>query len=178
MGIGYNVASLTTISTPHNGSKTVDLLMKFPDVLVKVVGKLTDIVFKMCGDKKPNSYNVFHSLTTQKAKEFNENIPNVEGVYYQSYAFVMKNSFSDLFMFFTNFVVRMVEGENDGLLTPDAVKWGDFRVVYKSNSRRGISHCNEVDMRRRKFTKKQGDGISDICEFYIGVAEQLTKKGF
>lgn len=178
LGISDKVASLTTISTPHNGSKTVDLLLRLPDVMVKVAGKLTDIVFKLCGDKKPNSYKVFHALTTQKARDFNENTPNIETVYYQSYAFVMKNSFSDLFMFFTHLVVKMIEGENDGLLSPEAVKWGNFRGIYKSNSRRGISHCDEVDMRRRKFTKKVGNGISDICEFYHNVVEELTEKGF
>lgn len=96
MGVGDKAVSLTTISTPHNGSKTVDLLMRFPDIMVKIAGKLTDIVFRLCGNKKLNSYKVFHALITQKASEFNEEMPNIEGVYYQSYAFVMKNSFSDL----------------------------------------------------------------------------------
>ena len=177
LNIGDKVASLTTISTPHNGSETVDLLMRLPDIMVKIAGKLTDIVFRLCGDKKPNSYKVFHAFTTIRAREFNEKTPDIENVYYQSYAFVMKNSFSDFFMFLTHFVVKMVEGENDGLLTPNAVKWGDFRGVYRSNSRRGISHCDEVDMRRRKFTKKKGDGISDICEFYKEVVKELTEKG-
>lgn len=178
LGAADKVASLTTISTPHNGSKSVDLLLKLPDFLVRFVGKCTDLVFKICGDKKPNSYRVFHSFSTKCASEFNHNNPDVEDLYYQSYAFVMKSPFSDIFMFFPCLAVNLIEGKNDGLLTPDAVKWGDFRGIYKSNSRRGISHCDEVDMRRRRLTKRQGDGISDMPEFYCNIVKELKEKGF
>ena len=178
LGVGDKVASMTTVSTPHNGSKSVDLLLKFPDFLVRFVGKCTDLTFRICGDKKPNSYQVFHSFSTKKAMEFNANNPDIEGVYYQSYAFVMNNPFSDIFMFFPNLAVRIIEGKNDGLLTPEAVKWGEFRGIYKGNSNRGISHCDEVDMRRRKFTKKSGENISDITIFYKNVVEELIHRGY
>jgi triacylglycerol lipase len=35
--MGDKVASLTTISTPHHGSKTVDILMRVPHPLIKFV---------------------------------------------------------------------------------------------------------------------------------------------
>lgn len=178
LGAADKVASLTTISTPHNGSKSVDLLLKFPDFLVRFAGKCTDLVFRVCGDKEPNSYRVFHSFSTKCASEFNLKNPDAENVYYQSYAFVMKSVFSDMFMFFPSLAVKIIEGQNDGLLTPDAVKWGEFRGIHMSNSRRGISHCDEVDMRRRRLTKRQGDGISDIVEFYKGVVAELRDKGY
>lgn len=176
--MGKYVASLTTISTPHNGSKTVDILMGLPDVLVRLAGKCADVSLRLCGDKTPNSYKVFHEFTTSQAREFNEKNPDYEGTYYQSYAFVMKNPFSDIFMGFPNFVVNLLEGENDGLLTPEAVQWGEFRGIVRGNSIRGISHCDEVDMRRMKFTKKQGKGVADIVEFYKTVVMELVEKGF
>lgn len=178
LGMGKYVASLTTISTPHNGSVTVDKLLCFPDLLVRVAGKCADISLRLCGDKDPDSYRVFHELTTDCAKKFNENNPNCIDTYYQSYAFVMKNPFSDIFLWFSNFVVGIIEGRNDGLLTPDAVKWGDFKGIIQSNSQRGISHCDEVDMRRRRFTEKQGNNVSDIVEFYKSIAIDLANKGF
>lgn len=178
LGAADKVASLTTISTPHNGSKSVDLLLKFPDLLVRLVGKCTDLVFKICGDKNPDSYKVFHSFSTKCANEFNLSNPDAEQTFYQSYAFVMSNPFSDIFMFLPCLVVTLIEGKNDGLLTPDAVKWGDFRGIYKGNSRRGISHCDEVDMRRRRFTKKHGEWISDITDFYCDIINELKEKGF
>ncbi|MBE7065254.1 MAG: alpha/beta fold hydrolase [Ruminococcaceae bacterium] len=178
LGKGDRIASLTTISTPHNGSKTVDLLMKFPKFLVKFAGFCTDCVFRVLGDKKPNSYRVFQAFTTKEAKIFNEKYVNDENVYYQSYAFVMKNAFSDIFMCIPNIAVSIIEGKNDGLLTPDAAKWGDFKGIYTGTGRRGISHCDEVDMRRRRFTKKKGDGVSDILEVYEEIYATLLKLNY
>lgn len=178
LGAGSKVASLTTISTPHHGSKTVDLLMKFPDPLIRFVGFCTDCWFRLVGDKKPSSYKVFRAFTTEAAAKFNEDTPDCVDVMYQSYAFVMKNPFSDIVMWLPNLVVGMIEGENDGLLTPEAVKWGNFRGVYRGNGRRGISHCDEVDMRRRPLSRKTGDGISDIVDFYLEIISGLVAHGF
>lgn len=178
LGVGSKVASLTTISTPHHGSKTMDLLMKFPEPFIRFVGFCTDCWFRMLGDKKPNSYKVFHAFTTAAAAKFNAATPDCEGVMYQSYAFVMKTPFSDIFMGLPNFVIGLIEGENDGLLTPDAVKWGIFRGIYRGTGRRGISHCDEVDMRRSPLSKKAGEGISDIVDFYIKVVSELANQGY
>lgn len=176
--VGDKVASLTTINTPHNGSKTVDLLMKLPRPLVRFIGFCTDCWFRVLGDKKPSSYRVFHSLTTKGAGTFNRNNPDREGIYYQSYAFVMKKPTSDIFLCLTNLVVGIIEGENDGLLTPDAVRWTNFRGIYRGAGNRGISHCDEVDMRRRPLSRKTGEGVSDIVDFYQDVVSELCEKGF
>lgn len=175
---GDKVASLTTVNTPHNGSKTVDLLMKFPQPIVRFVGFCTDCWFRVLGDKKPSSYRVFRLFTTKGAERFNLDNPDQEGIYYQSYAFVMKNPSSDLFLWLTNLVVGMVEGENDGLLTPDAVRWTNFRGIYRGVGNRGISHCDEVDMRRRPLSRKTGEGVSDIVDFYKDVVKELGEMGF
>lgn len=178
LGRGDKVASLTTISTPHNGSKTVDLLMKLPDSLVRFAGSCTDFVFRILGDKNPNSYKVFHSFTTKEAKIFNEKYKNNENVFYQSYAFVMKNAFSDIFLFVPHIVISIVEGKNDGLLTPESAKWGEFKGVYMGVGRRGISHCDEVDMRRRAFSKSKGNGVSDILEIYEEIYVKLSELNY
>lgn len=176
-GIGDMVASVTTMSTPHHGSKTVDKLMQLPDFLVRFAGKITDLVFRILGDKNPDSYSVFRLFTTAEAEKFNAEHPDSPSTYYQSYAFVMKSVFSDFFLWFPCLVVGLVEGSNDGLLAPESVKWGNFRGVIRGNSRRGISHCDEVDMRRMRFTKRAGDGVSDITDFYLEVVKELSDKG-
>lgn len=178
LGAGEKVASLITISTPHHGSKTVDLLMKFPDPLIKFVGFCTDCWFRLLGDKKPESYKVFHSFTTDGAAQFNAMTPDHPDVLYQSYAFVMTNPFSDIFMWLPNLVISIIEGENDGLLTPDAVKWGEFMGVHRGTGRRGISHCDEVDLRRRRLSSKSGEGVSDIVNIYQKIASDLSAHGF
>ncbi|MBQ8133479.1 MAG: alpha/beta hydrolase [Clostridia bacterium] len=178
LGMEQYIASVSTISTPHNGSLTVDRLMRFPQPLIRMIGGCSDLWLRLCGDKKPNAYRVFQSLTTEHARKFNQENPDAEGIYYQSFAFTFKTAFSDIMLWFPHFVVKIFEGENDGLLAPRAVQWTNFRGVYKSNSNRGISHCDEVDMRRFRFTKKQGDGISDIVDFYTALIHELAEKGY
>lgn len=177
-GAGDKVASLTTVSTPHHGSKTVDGLMKFPDPLIRFVGVCADWWFRMLGDKNPNSYKVFRSFTTTEAARFNSETPNREDILYQSYATVMKNPFSDIFMWLPNLVVGWVEGENDGLLTPEAVKWGDFKGIYRGSTRRGISHCDQIDLRRRPLSKATLDGLVDIVDLYRNIVSDLYQRGF
>jgi triacylglycerol lipase len=177
LGMGDRVASLTTLATPHHGSKCVDILLKLPDFLVRVAGFCTDCWFRIIGDKKPEAYKVFHLFTTEGARKFNIENPDCPEVFYQSYAFVMKNPFSDIFMWFPNLAVRIIEGENDGLLVPDSVKWGEFKGIYRGVGRRGISHCDEVDMRRMRFSRKKGDGVSDIIDVYKTIVTGLQSKG-
>lgn len=177
LGAGEKVASLTTVSTPHHGSKTVDLLMRFPKPLVRFVGFCTDCWFRLLGDKNPSSYRVFQSFTTSAAAKFNADTPDCESVLYQSYAFVMKSPFSDVFMWLPSLFVKMIEGENDGLLTPDAVRWGEFKGIYRGAGRRGISHCDEIDLRRRPLSKKPRDGIGDILDVYKEIICGLSDRG-
>lgn len=178
LGMGKYIASLTTVSTPHNGSKTIDKIMKLPKGMVKFAGKCSDIWLRVWGDKNPNAYKVFCSFSSDYAKKFNTENPDDPNVYYQSYAFAMKNSFSDFIMIIPHSIIYLVEGENDGLLTPYSAKWGDFKGTIRSNTNRGISHCDEVDLRRRKFTKKSGEGVSDILEVYGDILKELENKGF
>ena len=172
------IATVTTMNTPHNGSYTVDKLLKFPAFLVKIGCKFCDLWFWILGDKKPNTYKVIRSFLTKEAEEFNKNNPDDPNIYYQSYAFSCKKVTSDMVLWFSNLIVRIVEGENDGFLTPRALKWGNFRGHFRSVTNRGISHCDVVDMRRRPLTRKKGDGVSDIVDIYRGIARELKEKGY
>lgn len=172
LGAADRVASLTTISTPHRGSETIQRIPKF---LLRLVGFFMNIWMRIAGDKKPDAYNAYLSFRADSAEEFNRKNPDSDGVYYQSYAFVMKR---DIFLWFPHLIIGLCEGENDGLVTPKSAEWGDFKGIIRSNSKRGISHCDEVDMRRRRFTKKTGEGVSDILEVYSEIADALYERGF
>jgi triacylglycerol lipase len=111
-------------------------------------------------------------------KTFNKQNPDAPSIYYQSYAAVMKNPFSDLFLFWPNLVVSVLEGRNDGLLTPESAAWTNFRGVWHGATRRGISHADEVDMRRMNFSNKtHKKGITDMREIYIGIVSELKERG-
>lgn len=179
MGYADKVASLTTLSTPHNGSVTVDELLKFPAPLVKGGCKLVDLWFRVLGDKTPDTYGAINIFRTTSAEQFNAKNPDADSVYYQSYGFVMGKASSDMTMCLPWAVVNGIEGENDGLLAPRAVKWTNFKGVYRGSGRRGISHCDEVDMRRRRLPVKcENSTEQDITELYLKIVSELKEMGF
>ncbi|MDE5854274.1 MAG: alpha/beta hydrolase [Ruminococcus sp.] len=181
MGMGKYIASVTTLSTPHNGSVTMDKLMKLPKCFLVLGSKIFDIFQKIGGDKNPDTFRCLEQVTTSYMAEFNRNNPDDKNIYYRSYAFKMKNSFSDIIMAIPYFAVRIMDGESDGLLTAKEVAWGDFRGVYTGIGNRGISHPDEVDLRRMKFSRKiphNKNEISDIIEFYINLVSELKVMGY
>ncbi len=175
---GDKVASLTTLSTPHHGSETVDKLMKFPKPLIKLGCFFADCWFSILGDKNPDTYSAISSFKTDSARHFNNTVLDHSGVYYQSYAFLMKKPSSDIFMCFTNAFVNKIEGQNDGLLVPDSVKWGEFKGIIRGFGNRGVSHCDEVDMRRKPLAIINGERKCDILDLYRDIVYDLQKRGF
>lgn len=179
LGQGAHIASVTTLSTPHHGSLTVDALLgRFPK-LIQLGSHLTDVYRKAAGDHKPQTFRVIHQLTTDFMQEFNAANPDEKGIFYQSYAFVMPHWYSDLFMAFPNVVVRLFEGENDGLLTPDNARWTNFQGVFRGNGWRGVSHPDVTDYLRLPFSHKKAgkDAISDMTALYLHIVSDLKRRG-
>lgn len=177
-GYADKIASITTLCTPHNGSKTVDALMKFPDSLIRCGCFCFDVFYKVLGDKNPDTYKVINAFKTPNAQKFNDENPDQKGIYYQSYACVMKNSWSDVLFWLPSLVVNHFEGENDGLLPPDAVKWGEDFSIIRGEGRRGISHADAMDLRHRQFRCKTDAGIPDILSVYEEIARRLEELNF
>lgn len=172
------IASLTTISTPHHGSKTIDKVYRCPKFLYKTAAVFVNGWFRLLGDKHPNFYEASREFSTFYMNRFNEDNPDSESVYYQSYGSAMHNSFSDFTMILPHFVVRLIEGENDGLVTPASATWTNYKGAFMSATNRGISHGDEVDIRRMRFTKKKKSGcISDIPNKYTEIVSELKNMG-
>lgn len=179
LGMADKVASLTTIATPHHGSKTFDKFYGTPRFLYKGVAGLVNLWFRLLGDKRPDFFTASRGFSTYESVLFNEQNPDSEHVYYQSYAAVMHCSFSDMLMVIPHFVVKLIEGENDGLVTPASAEWTNFKGVLHGSSNRGISHLDEIDLRRRRLSKNEKDGfISDICNIYVEIVAGLKSMGY
>ena len=176
------VASLTTLATPHHGSVTVDRLMGLvPQGFIKAGCKPIDLWFRLLGDRHPDTYAAICAFRTADAERFNKETPDMTGIFYQSYGFVMKSAFSDMLMWFSNLAVGYFEGANDGLLPPRAVKWTNYRGTYTGIEKRGISHFDETDFRRRRLSDRyrgKPNEIGDIPEFYLEIVKRLKKSGF
>ena len=173
------VASLVTIATPHKGSKTVDLFLRLPDLLYRFVAFFADRTFRLMGDENPDFYKVSRHFTTGNARNFNEQNPDSEHVYYQSYAVSMKNPFSDLIFFWSNLIISLIEGENDGIVSTESAEWTGFKGVLQRKTNRGISHADVVDVRRYNFARSsRPNDIIDIRAVYIQIVSQLKQMGY
>lgn len=178
-GTADMVASLTTIATPHHGLEWVDKIMKMPKWLANRFAKYLDkLCRKILGDDNPCSLEVANQFTTGYMKQFNAEVQDVEGIYYQSYTAAMSHNRSDVFLWLTHAFIKRNGGENDGLVTVDSAKWTNFRGVWRTEGRRGISHLDEIDFRRMGIKNRRKKLRRNISEHYIEIVEELKEMGF
>lgn len=173
LGIDKNVASLTTIGTPHKGCKLVDnLLDKLSDKFVHALAKKYNSAYVRLGDKTPDFYSGIYDLTTSKCAEFNEKVPNKDGVVYQSITSKMSSIFSAGFPLNIGYALtKRNEGENDGFVSVYSSKHGDYLGCYSTKRNRGISHGDMIDLMRENIHE------FDVCELYVDIAKGLKSKG-
>lgn len=171
LGIEDKVATLTTVGTPHRGSQITDLANKLPDSFYRRVADFMDKRFRGFGDASPDFYTACHQFNSGYAEQFNKDVPDSERVYYQSYASVMKNAFSFGLLSFTYLLLKKF-GRNDGLVTVESAKWGNFKGVYESKGVRGISHGDTIDLAREDFKGY------DPREEYVRIVSELKDMGY
>jgi triacylglycerol lipase len=151
-----HIASITTIASPHAGSRTMDALMRIPTPLFKAGAVLVNGVFKLMGDVTPDFYTVCSQLTTKAMRDFNEAHPAASSLFCQSYAAAMSRARDDVVMAFSYLIVRHFDGPNDGLVALASTPFGEFKGVIgavgpRGTLERGISHTDVIDLRRRSL---------------------------
>ena len=171
-GMDRYIASLTSLGVPHRGSPLIDLFCWFPDGLYRFVSGVFDFIFKKMGDKNPDVYLSTRQISTKDCERFNREVPDSPNVYYQSYASVMKNGLSDLMLALPYWIVKVKDKENDGLVSLSSAPWGEFRGVFRSTARRGVSHGDMIDLKREDYK-----GF-DVLEMYISIVSDLKNMGF
>lgn len=172
LNMGDYVASLTMISTPHRGCKFVDIACKLPDWFYRGVARLFDKYYRYRGDENPDFYTASRQFSTYNSKIFNEEVKDVQQVYYQSYVTALKSIFSDYVLSIPYIIVKLIDGENDGLISIESAKWGEFKGVLRNKHRRGISHADIVDFRRGDYKE------FEVIKKYIEIVSELKNKGY
>jgi len=178
LGMADKVASLTTISTPHRGSKSIDAIMGAPDILLRGVGLAGSAVRFAWGDKRPDFYAGIKSLDTNYMREFNKKNPDKAGVYYQSFAGELPSGANDVILAATRSAIYNNEGPNDGMVSVESAKWTNFRGVLRGSAGRGVSHLDEVDFRRSDVAIEPLLGAKTVRDFYAALAADLKQKGY
>ena len=172
LGMEEKIASLTTISTPHHGMRTVDWLSHLPRVMQVWVMLFENAKCRLYGDEAPNFYRAYRQLSQSYCRWFNQVTPDSPLVYYQSYGSRMRFFWSDMSLLLTGLIMACGDGKNDGLVSEASCRWGNFRGMLESKTRRGISHQDMVDFRRKNIQD------FDICQFYITLVQELKEMGF
>lgn len=174
LGCDRYVASLTTINTPHRGCIFAEYLLgKAPEKLVSSIENTYNAAFRKLGDPNPDFMAAVKNLTNSFCADFNRDVPDAEGVMYQSFGSVAKNFKSGRFPLNVSYpLVKHFDGDNDGLVALSASEWGEkFTPVYPQG-KRGITHADVIDLNREDFK-----GF-DVREFYVGIVSELKVRGF
>ena len=171
------IASITTVATPHRGSKTIDRLLRFPHSAFNLAAFAVNNWIRLIGDCKPDFLRVINDFTTEHMQDFNAKNPDVSDVFYQSIACVMKHPWSDINLSTANLVVGRLEGPNDGLVSVESAAWGKRCRVITGAGWRGISHLDAIDLRRAPLSRSGTDGICDIIDLYIDIVMSLKSRG-
>lgn len=167
------VASLTTIATPHRGSPVADFLVdadsKSPIHLPRLYGVFSRVGF---------GTEAFEQLTTRHmAETFNPQTPDVPGVRYFSYGADI-GGLPSLFGVFRQpySVIRDREGPNDGLVSVQSSRWGEYQGTLVA-----VSHLDLINWSNRmRWAMREMMGMRkkfNAVAFYLDIADMLSKQG-
>lgn len=173
LGMDNYVASLTTVGTPHRGCSLLDILLqRVPNSIVHMAAKRYNSLYKKLGDTEPDFYSGICDLTTEKCEQFNKDVVNKENVLYQSVASKMSRFSSAGFPLNVGYaVLRRTDGENDGFVSVESSKWGEYLDCFETKRKRGVSHGDMIDLMRENIR-----GF-DVCECYVELVKGLKSKG-
>lgn len=180
LGLGSKVASHTSIAGPHRGSVIADMIMGIvPDTMEPLVGDALDLVMTFVmgdvnGDTVSNGYDLTRAYMINT---FNPNTPDVSGVYYQSYAYKVKNILGGGPIFSITWLAMLpIEGDNDVLVSVSSAKWGNFKGVIEGSSLGyGVNHIAAVGL-LSGILYPPAIGY-DAPEFFADIAADLKNRG-
>ncbi|HHT66746.1 MAG TPA: hypothetical protein GX010_00755 [Erysipelotrichaceae bacterium] len=170
LDMSKNVASLTTLCTPHKGSPIATHILNKPRWLLKFLAFWINLWYRILGDKKPDAYRVCKQLATIDSVE-DETMKITSEIYCQSYSTTLKRSRDDFIMGIPlKFYHRYEKGTaSDGLVGRESTQFGEYKGEAFEES---MSHSEIIDFMASKKKKEK------IYAFYTMICEDLKERGF
>jgi triacylglycerol lipase len=170
LDIAEQVASFTTVSTPHRGTSLAELSLKTPDAIKDKMADLLDWMGnRIYPGTKSDSVGSAEQLTRDYVtKKFNPNVPDVDNIPYYSFSSAVGKGTSHPIKVISrvqNNYIYQLEGINDGMVSVESSKWGQH--LKTSN----ISHLEQMNLRvkdERTYLYKA---------FWMDVMRILQEKG-
>ncbi len=169
------VKSLTSIAGPHQGMMLADIIVKEVPAPVQTIAAntLNFIYAFILGDTNPDSFlNAYDVTTSHMQNVFNPNTPDVETIYYQSWAAKVKYACPTLVLDPIWRMLKTVEGPNDGLVSVESAKWGDFRGV--ESAAWWSPGCDHLNIIGHLFGITPG---FNAPSFYVNIVADLKTRG-
>ena len=115
LGLAPNVASLTTVDSPHRGSVLAGVMNLINNV-APMIGNLIAGFIPFPGDQSKLAINIQQLTPNYMNNTFNPNCPNAAGVYYQSWTGQYK--VYNLFSTTAHFLIMLVQALTGTSSTP------------------------------------------------------------
>lgn len=169
LGMENSVASLTTVCSPHRGSRLATKLYSFPKCLLKFAAFWINFWYKIFGDKHPNSLEVLKQLKEIPQEQY-EDAVTCKCVYSQSYSAIMKRCRDDFIMGITLKITRRAEqSDTDGVVSVESSKWGEYKGNCLDES---VSHSQIIDFMVGKKKRQK------VYKFYLAICQDLAERGY
>lgn len=137
LGFGDRVATVTTIASPHRGTKLADLsLGLIPGDAQAAAAAVLDVLVGTATGTDADTMTIVNEITSKHMTEvFNPAVPDDPRVAYYSVAgstqpWLAVNVFDtdvvDPLLWNAYWMTSSLEGDNDGLVPVESAKWGEF----------------------------------------------------
>lgn len=175
------VASITTIATPHHGTAVADIATGVLDATPLgswAADAVIDLLALMLGLGEAELTAQVRDLSSDAAADFNEAVPDRADISYWSWAGRTcvrtdweclndnEGEITNAFFALTTRIVTWAEGENDGLVSVESSRWGEFLGVLPAD------HIDSVGIHDPTATAPL-----DHHAFYRDEAARLASEG-
>jgi triacylglycerol lipase len=184
-----HIASITTLSTPHGGLRTLNPAARLPDLVKRIISTPVDIIIILFGDENPGFASVIDDLSEYSMVAFNQIYTQPKDIHIQSFTTVQRRIINDPAFMWISPLVSMIDGENDGIVPIWSSKYGEYQGVVDETGKWGLSHTDIIDrslfylfasefgityQRKRSLGR---DGF-DVLGWWIDMVADLKEKGF
>jgi pimeloyl-ACP methyl ester carboxylesterase len=159
MGMGHQVASLTTVSTPHRGSYLADWFLANYRQRVPLLLALEAVGINVDG---------FKDCRPAVCRKFNEENPDHPKVRYFSYGGDVPQSRLSPFLRRAWNILTPIEGPNDGMVSVASANWGEYL---------GSIHADHFAQTPDATFIRVGEDFDSIG-FFANLVEALAHRGF
>jgi triacylglycerol lipase len=175
LGMEGRVASLTTIATPHRGTCIADTIINWLKMkkLIQPSVEVLRTLAGFIGDTDPDPLIAGMSLGPAYMELFNQSVPDMPGVYYQSYGSVVDNKHPMFIVRIQEKILSEKEGPNDCAVSVNSFSWGNFKGLVSGNNENGVSHFDIIGF--KIFGKNHA---FDADRFFIEICTILKEMGF